>query len=104
MATTLNGKDVIGFYGSTGQGKTTIINYLMGYRISLREINNNNKVYDISEELTEEILNSPTGPSKIGHRYVSETLFSKGCSINNDFLEIDDYILGENSGFDDNRG
>ncbi|KAJ6255731.1 death domain-associated protein [Anaeramoeba flamelloides] len=83
------------FIGGTGAGKSTLINYLLGYKFELKSDENSNTKY-----LTP-IKNQDFGKFfKIGYTTISQTLFPEMVKMKTAKNEI---ILTDSPGFFDNR-
>ena len=101
----IQGKDIIAFFGSTGSGKSTTVNYFIGEELELIDNDFGDKVVRLKQ--------SNEKCARIGQSIgTSETIFSEGLEFKEDMADPEDEIypklqktvLCDNPGFHDTRG
>lgn len=97
------GKDCILFWGPTGAGKSTAINYFIGHELKVTE----NELGQFIVTLEEGDKLDPKTVALIGHNQaISETAYSRGFSLvkRKDIKNANDISLVDNAGTSENRG
>ena len=71
----MQGKEIIAFFGSTGSGKSTTVNYFVGHELEIKK----NK---FGEQVVHLVESESKSSAKIGHSIgTSETIFSEGLPL-----------------------
>jgi len=103
----LKGKTIIAFYGNTGSGKSTTVNYFAGVPLKKEKNNFGDDIIKIDEEEYKGIT------AKIGHSLgTSETIYAQAFKIIDDTYcenkfpkeKVKDIFLCDNPGYKDTRG
>ena len=102
----MQGKEIIAFFGSTGSGKSTTVNYFVGHELEIKK----NK---FGEQVVHLVESESKSSAKIGHSIgTSETIFSEGLPLLQEkfdqesdvFPKLQNAIMCDNPGFHDTRG
>jgi energy-coupling factor transporter ATP-binding protein EcfA2 len=105
----MKGRYLIAFYGTTGSGKSTSVNYFLRLPLQYKE-DSGKRIVQIDEENLKQRDQIRKNDCKIGHSAVlSETLYSRGYCIPLEELEEDEeylktVVLCDHPGFGDTRG
>ena len=102
----MRNKDIVAFFGSTGSGKSTSVNYFIGQELEIKK-------NDFGDNVVTLVQNGTGSTAKIGGSIgTSETIYSEGLPFLQEARHPDDpvypklqnAVLCDNPGFHDTRG